>query len=215
METRVEKRKRIKAERRRRLIWSATLFSAVVITFLIGIGVSADVSPAAGSMVNPMEVTVTPDGDAEMIRLVATYDPEPQPQEQVRIWTQAEVEAAAKTVYGEAVVTGSDKEMAAVVWCILNRVDSQLYPDSIIEVVTQHSQFHGYHEDNPLVPHIEELVEDVFSRWESEKNGHENVGRVLSAEYLFFWGDGWHNHFTTEFGGDDEWDWSLPNPYDT
>lgn len=62
---------------------------------------------------------------------------------------------------------------------------------------------------------VEALVLDVLGRWEEEKQGQENVGRTLPAEYLFFWGDGWHNHFTTEFQGGDEWDWSLPNPYDT
>ena len=55
------------------------------------------------------------------------------------VWSQEEVEAIAKTVYGEAMVTGSDEEMSAVVWCILNRVDSPIYPDSIIGVITQHS----------------------------------------------------------------------------
>ena len=62
---------------------------------------------------------------------------------------------------------------------------------------------------------IETLVLDVLGRWEAEKQGQENVGRTLPTEYLFFWGDGWHNHFTTKFQGGDEWDWSLPNPYDT
>lgn len=131
------------------------------------------------------------------------------------MWSQAEVEAIAKTVYGEAMVTGSDEEMSAVVWCILNRVDSQIYPDSIIGVITQYKQFHGYHEDNPVDAGIETLVLDVLGRWEAEKQGQENVGRTLPTEYLFFWGDGWHNHFTTKFQGGDEWDWSLPNPYDT
>lgn len=46
---------------------------------------------------------------------------------------------------------------------------------------------------------VEALVLDVLGRWEEEKQGQENVGRTLPAEYLFFWGDGWHNHFTTEF----------------
>lgn len=214
METRVEKRKRMAEERRMKVIRATALCIAVVMMFLIGFSLSGEGTEASYTT-KPATVTMVPDTDAEMIRLVATYGAEPQPQEPVRMWTQAEVEVVAKTVYGEAMVTGSDKEMAAVVWCILNRVDSNVYPDSIVEVVTQRSQFHGYHEENPLDPHIKELVEDVFRRWELEKNGGEGVGRVLPAEYLFFWGDGWHNYFTTEFKGGDEWDWSLPNPYET
>ena len=148
---------------------------------------------------------------AEAVRLTLHVDHK----SEEPMWSQAEVEAISKTVYGEAMVTGSDEEMSAVVWCILNRVDSQIYPDSIIGVITQYKQFHGYHEDNPVDAGIETLVLDVLGRWEAEKQGQENVGRTLPTEYLFFWGDGWHNHFTTKFQGGDEWDWSLPNPYDT
>lgn len=138
-----------------------------------------------------------------------------EPQPVVKEWPQEEVEAIAKTVYGEALITRSDEEMSAVVWCILNRVDSPVFPDSIMGVVTAKSQFHGYSEDNPVNDHIAELVVDVLNRWDAERNGEENVGRTLPAEYLFFWGDGRHNHFTTEFLGGVEWDWSLQNPYDT
>ena len=97
--------------------------------------------------------------------------------------------AIAKTVYGEALITHSDMEMAAVAWCILNRVDSTeaFFPDTIMEVVTQDSQFHGYSESNPVDPHIEWLVRDVLNRWTLEKAGAEDVGRVLPKDYLYFW----------------------------
>lgn len=131
-------------------------------------------------------------------------------------YTEADVEALCKAVYGEALITQSDKEMAAVVWCVLNRMDSSQYDyDSIYEAVTAPYQFHGYDPDNPVTEHIEWLVLDVLSRWMEEKAGAENVGRTLPAGYLFFWGDGWHNHYTTEYHGDDYWDWRLPNPYET
>ena len=139
------------------------------------------------------------------------------PEALVLPYTDAEVEAICKAVYGEALITHSDMEMAAVVWCILNRVDSDdpFYPEGIMAVVTQNRQFHGYDEDHPVDEHIEWLVRDVLSRWMAEKEGKTNVGRVLPAEYLFFWGDGWHNHYTTEFQGGVEYDWSLENPYDS
>lgn len=124
-------------------------------------------------------------------------------------WTEREVEIIAKTVYGEALITHSDTEMSAVVWCILNRVDSQLYPDSITEVVVK-SQFHGYDESNPVDQHIKGLVEDVLRRWYT---GSE--GRTLPERFLYFWGDGRHNHFTTEFLGGETWDWSMPTPYES
>lgn len=213
METRVEKRKRMKAERLRR----ATRFSIVFISAAVLISAGAALTTAGGSVgsqdVPPQKILAISIDEpvAEAVKLTLHVDDEPEK----LVWSQAEVEAIAKTVYGEAMVTGSDKEMSAVVWCILNRVDSPVYPDSIIEVITQHKQFHGYHEENPMDAGIEALVLDVLGRWEAEKQGQENVGRTLPAEYLFFWGDGWHNYFTTEFQGGDEWDWSLPNPYDT
>lgn len=133
------------------------------------------------------------------------------------LFSDADVAAIAKTVYGEALITHSDMEMAAVAWCILNRVDSTeaFFPDTIMEVVTQDSQFHGYSESNPVDPHIEWLVRDVLDRWSLEKAGAEEVGRILPEEYLYFWGDGRHNHFTTEYHAGTTWDWSAENPYES
>ena len=213
METRVEKRKRMKAERLRR----AARFSMVFISAAVLISAWAALTTAGGcagtlDTTPPKMLAIASDEPvAEAVRLTLHVDHK----SEEPMWSQAEVEAISKTVYGEAMVTGSDEEMSAVVWCILNRVDSQIYPDSIIGVITQYKQFHGYHEDNPVDAGIETLVLDVLGRWEAEKQGQENVGRTLPTEYLFFWGDGWHNHFTTKFQGGDEWDWSLPNPYDT
>ena len=132
----------------------------------------------------------------------------------INLYSEKEVEAVAKTVYGEAAVTRSDLEMSAVVWCILNRVDSKDFPNTILEAVTSPKQFHGYNEANPVEEHIENLVRDVLDRWAAEKSGQEDVGRTLPQEYLYFWGDGRHNHFTIEYHGPEEWDWSLPNPYE-
>ena len=55
---------------------------------------------------------------------------------------------------------------------------------------------------------------DVIERWLDEKDGETEVGRVLPREYLFFTGDGKHNHFRTEWDGGQVWDWSLQSPYE-
>lgn len=138
-------------------------------------------------------------------------------EETTPLYSDEDVAVIAKTVYGEALITHSDMEMAAVAWCILNRVDSAeaFFPDTIVEVVTQDSQFHGYSESNPVDPHIEWLVRDVLDRWSLEKAGAEEVGRILPEEYLYFWGDGRHNHFTTEYHAGTTWDWSAENPYES
>ena len=142
---------------------------------------------------------------AALVKLACETTPEPD---------NAEAECLARMLYGEA--RGCSKtEQAAVVWCALNRVDSAdpFYPDDIIGVVTQESQFHGYNPDNPVEPELLSLVEDVLDRWAAEGDGADD-GRVLSKEYLFFSGDGYHNYFRTEWDGGRTWDWSLASPYE-
>ena len=58
-------------------------------------------------------------------------------------YTEHDVELLAKTLYGEARGIPSVDEKAAVIWCILNRVDDHRWPDSIEGVVTQPGQFAG------------------------------------------------------------------------
>ena len=126
-----------------------------------------------------------------------------------------EIPYIARTVWGEA--RGCSKtEQAAVIWCILNRVDSSIryMPDNIIDVVTQKHQFLGYVKTFPVTEKIRELVIDVLTRWEMEKAGVENVGRILPPEYMWFHGDGRHNHFRDSYRGGNRWDWSLDSPYE-
>lgn len=123
------------------------------------------------------------------------------------------VPAPLYTEYGEALVTDSDTEMAAVAWCILNRVDSSKYPNTIEEVVTQRRQFLGYNESHPVTARIENLVRDVLDRWYVVKDGLTDCGRVLPKDYIYFEGDGRHNHYSTEWLSDEYYDWSLPTPY--
>lgn len=124
------------------------------------------------------------------------------------------VEALAQTVWGEARGC-STTEQAAVVWCILNRADDDGFPDDPLMIVQQKSQFDGYHPDYPVEPELVALVEDVLSRWELEKTAVGSVGRVLPEDYLFFEGDGTHNHFRQNYIKTGEtWDWSLPSPYE-
>jgi len=121
----------------------------------------------------------------------------------------------AKTIYNE--YNGdSDTERAAVVWCILNRVDSKIYPNDIISVVIAPYQFQGYKEDNPVVEEYFAMAKDVMIRWYAEKRGAQDIGRILPKTYLFFVGDEkkQHNLYTEVFLGTDYWDWSLASPYE-
>lgn len=126
-----------------------------------------------------------------------------------------EAEYIAKTLYGEARGC-STTEQAAVAWCILNRVDDEsgLWPDDIIGVVTQEHQFAGYSQEHPVLPELYDLALDVLERWQREKAGVDDVGRVLPVDYCYFQGDGQHNYFRQEFEGGPVWDWRLESPYE-
>ena len=130
-----------------------------------------------------------------------------------RSYTREDAEFIAKAVWGEA--RNCDMaHQAAVVWCILNRVDSALFPNTIREVVTQKHQFAGYHAGNPVDSDILALACDVLARWSIEPSCMAGVGRVLPKEYLYFGGNGALNQFRTGYNGGTVWDWSLDNPYE-
>ena len=126
---------------------------------------------------------------------------------------EADVEMLARVLWGEARGVPSDMEKAAVVWCVLNRVDAEGWPDTVAEVITQPNQFAGYSPDYPATEELKAIAADVMTRWERERREGGDVGRVLPAEYFFFTGDGERNHFRTEYSGGTFWDWTLENPY--
>lgn len=102
-------------------------------------------------------------------------------------------------------------EQAAVMWCVLNRVDSPVFPDSVKEVVTQPNQFDGYSENNPITSSLLGLANDVMTYWDSK----DDSGRVLPGEYLYFLGDGSHNYFYTTWGDtSNPYNWTLQSPYE-
>lgn len=134
-------------------------------------------------------------------------------------YTDEDVIALAKMAYGEALITGSDTEISACMWCACNRLDSgnRFYEgcESVYDIVTQGCQFYGCDENNPVDEHLLWLAQDVLDRWTAERNGAADVGRTLPKEYCFFFGDGLHNHFTTEHMGGIEYDWSPSSPYES
>lgn len=124
-----------------------------------------------------------------------------------------ELTILAQTLWGEARGVASKERQAAVIWCILNRVDDPRWPDSVREVCIQ-SQFHGYDPSHPVDPELYQLAHDVYIRWQREKHGDPACGRVLPKEYVYFHGDGVENHFRIDYSmPEGYWDWSFPDPY--
>lgn len=127
------------------------------------------------------------------------------------IWGEV-VTLLGRTIWGEAEGVEDKAEQAAVAWCILNRVDAT--GQTIAEVVTAPGQFHGFYRVEGEVPEeFLDLAADVLNRWNLEKQGAEDVGRVLPADYLYFVGDGARNYFSKEWQSSDYWGWSLKSPY--
>lgn len=134
-----------------------------------------------------------------------------------KLYSESDIEIAAKIILREAEsvkdncgVSG-DCHRAAVIWCILNRVDAG-YGD-FEEVATAPHQF-AYYSNTRIVKEFYELAEDVLDRWSQEKAGIKDIGRVLPQDYLWFRGNGKVNIFRNKYKGNYKiWDWSLPDPY--
>lgn len=91
---------------------------------------------------------------------------------------RAEREAVARVLYGTALHHSADAQRA-VVWCIINRVESSLYPDTIEAVCEQESQWMGYSPENPVIESLYKIADEVISGWEG--GGY----RAVSPDYLF------------------------------
>lgn len=176
-----------------------SIFYTVIIMAVVGFSSQTPAEPAETPL--PTLSAKPPADDVNVV----TYELDPN-----------EVALIAKTIYGEANIVTSTEQKAAVAWCILNRADSAdpFYPDTIAGVVTQPHQFAGYKSSNPVTVELYDLAADVMLRWMAEKDGAQNVGRTLPADYLFFTGDGRINYFSKTLDGTDFWDWRLPDPYE-
>ena len=154
-------------------------------------------------------------------------EPEEEPINEIEVelpkfYTDDDAIALAKMLYGEArgvgkletaagVVSGKCQQ-AAVIWTVLNRYDAG-FADSIKSVVVAPHQYYGYLESNPVDDELLDLAYDVLDRWNNERNGEINVGRVLPPDYMWFHGDGQHNHFRNKYRGGSRWDWTLEDFY--
>lgn len=111
-------------------------------------------------------------------------------------------ELAGRAIWGEAGGIQDEAQRAAVVWCACNRADA--WDMDIGDVLTV-DQFHGLAIKGEVPPQHVELARDVLARWTLEAEGWQDVGRVLPGRFLYFEGDGWVNHYSTEYGGGEYW----------
>lgn len=127
-------------------------------------------------------------------------------------YTEQDVIDIAKVLYNECRGVGSKTEQACVAWTVLNRADNQGI--SIAEVIRAENQF-AFSENTIIDGTLLDLASDVLWRWNMEKNGETEVGRVLPQDYTYFAGRNGHNYFRNGFSDNYSiWDYSLESPYE-
>ena len=129
------------------------------------------------------------------------------------LYGETEITALAKLMWGEAQGIERDTEKAAIAWTVLNRYDAGM-GKSIMDVLTAPNQFY-YRASFPATDELKALAADVLSRWERERKGETDVGRVLPKGFCWYRGDGRRNHFRDAYKGGNVWEWSLESPYET
>lgn len=87
-----------------------------------------------------------------------------------------EADQIAKVLYGCKSNSGND--LRTLAWCVLNRVDSKAYPNSVEEVVAQKSQWMAYSEKNPVLDELWQIAYEVVETWH---DGH----RPVDPEYVY------------------------------
>ena len=156
---------------------------ALIVMVLLALGKGGNKADADG---------VPPEVDTHGLCVVEVAEPEYE-----MYFTEADVVALARMLYGEARGCTVDNQMKCV-WCVLNRVDDARFPDSIIGAVSAPGQFYGYSPDFPVLDRLYAVALDVLTRWSMEKQGAE-VQRELPSGYLWFTGDGETNHFREDY----------------
>lgn len=89
-----------------------------------------------------------------------------------------EAEAVAKVLYGTA-RGNTETDQRAVVWCIINRCESDRYPDTIQGVCSQEKQWMGYSDSNPIVRDLYDVAYEELTTW------HEGGYRMIAPDFLF------------------------------
>ena len=170
----------------------ATIFIAMVSMLLL----AALTAIALSNEIHEDEVYAPPpvntEGLCHPLKVVQETDPEYE-----TLYTDADVTALAQMLYGEARGCTVDNQMKCV-WCVLNRVDDPRFPDTIIGVVSQPGQFHGYSPDFPVWDNLYAVALDVLTRWSMEKQDAD-VARELPDTYCWFTGFNGSNHFREEY----------------
>ena len=121
-----------------------------------------------------MNKTILNASDYDYIEDIQEPTPVVIPEDPIR----EEAEYVAKVLYGTA-LDNSSKGKELVVWCIINRVENEKYPNTVKEVCQQKDQWMGYSDTNPVMQDLYDTAYNVLSKW------HEDNYRTVSPDYIF------------------------------
>ena len=115
----------------------------------------------------------------QIARIEASQETEERVKQQLGYYEQqtqasiasAEAQEIAKVLYGMQYNT--DEGLRSACWCVINRVESSLYPDTVAEVCAQKSQFMGWSDKNPVVQRLYNIALAEVGKWH---NGIHAVG---------------------------------------
>lgn len=108
----------------------------------------------------------------EIQEIRASYE-NPTPEELIK----QEAEYIARVLYGTA-KDNSERDQRTVIWCILNRVDSAGYPNTVKGVCQQTSQWMGYSDTNPILNVLYNVAIKELETWHS---GY----RPVNEDYIY------------------------------
>lgn len=161
---------------------------SIILTIICAVLMAIATVYATVTAAESMPEGVPPEVNTEGLCVYTVKEPEYE-----MYYTHDDVIAVAKMLYGESRGCSIDNQQKAV-WCVLNRVDADGFPDTIIGVLSQPDQFHGYSEAFPVWDELTAVAEDVLTRWSLEKQGVA-VNRELPKSFLYFTGTGRENIF--------------------
>ena len=107
----------------------------------------------------------------------------------------------------------SEREQSLIAWTVLNRIDARYDGKSDFwSILTAPYQF-AYNCNNPFYQYQYRIAVDILQRYAAEKDGLVDSGRTLPKGYLYYYGDGSHNYFSTDGCSSELW-FGLGDPYE-
>ncbi len=99
------------------------------------------------------------------------------PQDPRELLRTQQAQALARMLYG--IRDNSEQDLRTACWCVFNRVDSEGYPNTIEEVVSQPQQWVGYSADSPVLAELYRIAVQELDAWQ---NG---TTRPVGTEYVY------------------------------